>query len=64
MRFVSKSDDFQVYGALLPEAMTNEKMQNSPTYKTYLACAIGTTTPKKARKFKNYASFKKRTLVT
>ncbi|GJT90627.1 hypothetical protein Tco_1079472 [Tanacetum coccineum] len=41
MRFVSKPDDFQVYRALLPEVMTNQKMWNSPTYKTYLAYATG-----------------------
>nr|GEW73052.1 retrotransposon protein, putative, Ty1-copia subclass [Tanacetum cinerariifolium] len=34
MRFVSKVDDYQVYGALLPEAMTIQKMRASPTYKT------------------------------
>ncbi|GJV50049.1 hypothetical protein Tco_1440261 [Tanacetum coccineum] len=65
MRFVSKSKDFQVYGALLPEVMTNQKMRNSHAYKTYLAYATGAATPKKARKFKKPASpSKKRTLVT
>ncbi|GKF36239.1 hypothetical protein Tco_0112997 [Tanacetum coccineum] len=64
MRFVSKANDFQVYRALLPEVMTNQKMQNSPTYKTYLAYATGAATPKKARKFKKLDSpSKKRTLV-
>ncbi|GKD58877.1 hypothetical protein Tco_1296386 [Tanacetum coccineum] len=64
MRFVSKPDDFQVYGALLPEVMTNQKMWNSPTYKTYLAYATGVVTPKKVRKFKKPSSpSKKRTLV-
>ncbi|GJX01092.1 hypothetical protein Tco_0185005 [Tanacetum coccineum] len=29
MRFVSKSDDFQVYGALLPIRMTNQQIQDS-----------------------------------
>ncbi|GJV23255.1 hypothetical protein Tco_1375950 [Tanacetum coccineum] len=65
MRFVSKSEDFQVYGALIPEVMTNPKMRNSRAYKTYLAYATGAATPKKARKFKKPASpSKKRTLVT
>ncbi|GJX99676.1 hypothetical protein Tco_0356695 [Tanacetum coccineum] len=59
------TDDFQVYGALLPEVMTNQKMRNSPTYKTYLAYVTGAVTPKKARKFKKPSSpSKKRTLVT
>ncbi|GKA04875.1 hypothetical protein Tco_0683995 [Tanacetum coccineum] len=65
MRFVSKADDFQVYRALLPEVITNQKMRNSPAYKTYLAYATGAATPKKAKKFKKPASpSKKRTLVT
>ncbi|GKA18923.1 hypothetical protein Tco_0698838 [Tanacetum coccineum] len=64
MRFVSKSEDFQVYRALLPEVMTNQKMRNSRAYKTYLAYATRAATPKKARKFKKPASpSKKRTLV-
>ncbi|GJX09384.1 hypothetical protein Tco_0199243 [Tanacetum coccineum] len=65
MRFVSKADNYQVYGALLPEVMTNQKMQASPAYKTYLAFVTGAATPKKARKFKKPASpLEKRTLVT
>ncbi|GJX19380.1 hypothetical protein Tco_0222057 [Tanacetum coccineum] len=64
MRFVSKADDFQVYRALIFEVMMNQKMRNSPAYKTYLAYATGAATPKKARKFKKPASpSKKRTLV-
>ncbi|GKD27984.1 hypothetical protein Tco_1234198 [Tanacetum coccineum] len=65
MRFVSKSEDFQVYGALLSEVMTNQKMRNSHAYNTYLAYATRAATPKKARKFKKPTSLsKKRTLVT
>ncbi|GKD61968.1 hypothetical protein Tco_1299477 [Tanacetum coccineum] len=41
MRFVSKFDDFQIYGALLPKRMTNQKMRDSDAYKTYLAYATG-----------------------
>ncbi|GJY20135.1 hypothetical protein Tco_0392701 [Tanacetum coccineum] len=37
MRFVSRSDDFQVYGALLPKRMTNQQIWDSDAYKTYLA---------------------------
>ncbi|GJX52112.1 hypothetical protein Tco_0280481 [Tanacetum coccineum] len=63
--FVSKSKYFQVYEALLPEVMTNQKMRNSCVYKTYLAYATGAATPKKSRRFKKPASpSKKRTLVT
>ncbi|GJT94716.1 hypothetical protein Tco_1090234 [Tanacetum coccineum] len=60
MRFVSKSDEYQVYGALLPEGMTNQQMRDSPSYKTYLAFATGAATPKKARKFKKLASLSKK----
>ncbi|GJY39012.1 hypothetical protein Tco_0425376 [Tanacetum coccineum] len=65
MRFVSKSDDFQVYGTLLPNKMTNQQMRDSNAYKTYLAYATNATSPKMKRKFKKPASpSKKRTLVT
>ncbi|GJX31898.1 hypothetical protein Tco_0241753 [Tanacetum coccineum] len=64
LRFVSKSDEHQVYGELLPKAMTNQKMKNSPAYKTYLAYATGAAILKKARKFKKPTSpSKKRALV-
>ncbi|GJX54552.1 retrovirus-related pol polyprotein from transposon TNT 1-94 [Tanacetum coccineum] len=56
LRFVSKSNEYQVYGALFPEGMTNQQMRDSPAYKTYLAFATGAVTPKKARKFKKPAS--------
>ncbi|GJV42700.1 hypothetical protein Tco_1421140 [Tanacetum coccineum] len=65
MRIVSKSDDFQVYGALLPNKMTNQQMRDSDAYKTYLAYATSATSPKMKRKFKKPTSpSKKRTLVT
>ncbi|GKB64281.1 ribonuclease H-like domain-containing protein [Tanacetum coccineum] len=64
MRFVSKADDYQVYRVLIPEVMTNQKMQASPNYKTYLALATGAATPKKALKFTKPASpSKKKTLA-
>ncbi|GKC88859.1 hypothetical protein Tco_1149508 [Tanacetum coccineum] len=56
MRFVSKYDEYQVYGALLPERMTNQQMRDSPAYKTYPTFATGAATPKKARKFKKPTS--------
>ncbi|GJX86235.1 hypothetical protein Tco_0337009 [Tanacetum coccineum] len=65
MRYVSKADDYQVYGALLPEVMINQKMRGSPSYKTYLAFTTSATSPKKARKYKKHASpSRKRTFVT
>ncbi|GKE08113.1 hypothetical protein Tco_1411664 [Tanacetum coccineum] len=65
--FISKdkSDDFQVYGALLPKRMTNQQMRDSNAYKTYLAYATGKASPKMKRKLKKPASpSKKITLVT
>ncbi|GKD17594.1 hypothetical protein Tco_1206752 [Tanacetum coccineum] len=65
MRFFSKFDDFQVYGALLPNRMTNQQMRDSDAYKSYLAYATGAASPKMKRKLKKPASpLKKRTLVT
>ncbi|GJX24100.1 hypothetical protein Tco_0228545 [Tanacetum coccineum] len=64
LRFVSKSDEYQVYGELLPERMTNQQMRDSPAYKNYLAFATGAATPKKERKFKKRGSpSKKKDLV-
>nr|GEU31130.1 hypothetical protein [Tanacetum cinerariifolium] len=64
LKFVSKSDEYQVYGALLPKGMPNQQMQDSPAYNTYLAFVTGAATPKKARKFKKLASpSKKKALV-
>ncbi|GJV77941.1 hypothetical protein Tco_1509525 [Tanacetum coccineum] len=62
MRFISKSKDFQIYGALLPSRMTNWQMRESDAYKTYLAYATGAASPKMKRKLKKPASSKKRTL--
>ncbi|GJV03676.1 hypothetical protein Tco_1337245, partial [Tanacetum coccineum] len=65
LRFVSKTEEYQVYGALIPTEMTNRKMRNSTAYKTYLAFTIGAATLKKARKLKKHASpSKKKTMVT
>ncbi|GJS65801.1 hypothetical protein Tco_0680365 [Tanacetum coccineum] len=62
--FDSKTEEYQVYGALIPAEMTNRKMRNSTAYKTYLTFATRATTPKKARKLKKLASpSKKKTLV-
>ncbi|GJY91179.1 hypothetical protein Tco_0506375 [Tanacetum coccineum] len=64
LRFVSKTEEYQVYGALIPAWMTNRKMLNSTAYKTYLAFATGAATPKKAREFKKPTSpSKKKTPV-
>nr|GEW70438.1 hypothetical protein [Tanacetum cinerariifolium] len=46
MRFVSRHEDTQVYGALLPKAMTNQAMLDSVAYKTYYVIASGAELPK------------------
>ncbi|GJW01270.1 hypothetical protein Tco_1556521 [Tanacetum coccineum] len=46
MRFVLRHEDTQVYGALLPKAMTNEAMLDFIAYKTYYAIASGAEPPK------------------
>ncbi|GJS62373.1 hypothetical protein Tco_0657157 [Tanacetum coccineum] len=54
-----------IYGALLPKRMTNQQMQDSDAYKTYLAYATGAASPKMKRKIKKLASpSKKRSFVT
>nr|GEY81417.1 hypothetical protein [Tanacetum cinerariifolium] len=60
MRFVSKADDYQVYRELLHEVMTIQKMRASPAYKTYLALATKSTTPKKARNLRNLLLLRRR----
>ncbi|GJT17735.1 hypothetical protein Tco_0876441 [Tanacetum coccineum] len=56
LKFVSKTQDYQQYGALIPEEMTNQDIKDSKAYKNYLAFATGQATPRKARKFKKIAS--------
>ncbi|GJR75270.1 hypothetical protein Tco_0087635 [Tanacetum coccineum] len=41
MRFVSRHEDTQVYGAILPKSMTNQAMLDSVPYKTYYEIASG-----------------------
>ncbi|GKC06539.1 hypothetical protein Tco_0998149 [Tanacetum coccineum] len=55
LRFVSVNEESQIYGALLPESMTNPEMRETKAYKTYLGYAK-VTPPKKERKFKKPAS--------
>ncbi|GJZ01743.1 hypothetical protein Tco_0519704 [Tanacetum coccineum] len=52
LRFVSRREASQIYGAVLPECLTSPKMKESKAYKTYLGYATGEVPPKVARKFK------------
>ncbi|GJU50535.1 hypothetical protein Tco_1220090 [Tanacetum coccineum] len=56
LKFVSKTKEYQKYGALIPDEMINQDIKDSKAYKTYLDFATGKSTPKKARKFKKVAS--------
>ncbi|GJS64361.1 integrase, catalytic region, zinc finger, CCHC-type containing protein [Tanacetum coccineum] len=60
MRFVSRHKDTQVYGDILPKAMTNQAMLDSVAYKTYYAIASGAEPPKSKKpkmKFDSAISF-------
>ncbi|GJT64079.1 hypothetical protein Tco_1015559 [Tanacetum coccineum] len=43
---ISRNEDTQLYGAILPVALTNEDIRNSESYKEYYAIASGTIPPK------------------
>nr|GEV04283.1 hypothetical protein [Tanacetum cinerariifolium] len=59
LRFISRKEASQKYGAVLPECLTNPQMKESKAYKTYLAYATGTVPPKVAMKFKKASLSKK-----
>ncbi|GKE29840.1 hypothetical protein Tco_1445224 [Tanacetum coccineum] len=46
MRCISKHEDTQVYGTILPKDLTNQAMLESKAYKTYYAFASGEKAPK------------------
>ncbi|GJV08090.1 hypothetical protein Tco_1345746 [Tanacetum coccineum] len=46
IRVISKHQDTQVYGAILPQHLTNQAMLESEAYKTYHAYATGEKIPK------------------
>ncbi|GJY02038.1 copia protein [Tanacetum coccineum] len=60
LKFVSKTQDYQQYGAMIPNEMINQDIKDSKAYKTYLDFATGKATPKKARKFKKVASLSRK----
>ncbi|GJS59778.1 hypothetical protein Tco_0654562, partial [Tanacetum coccineum] len=59
LRFVSRREASQKYGAILPECLTSPEMKESKAYKTYLSYATGAVPPKVARKFKKASPSKK-----
>nr|GEV58961.1 hypothetical protein [Tanacetum cinerariifolium] len=56
LKFVSKTEDYHKYGALIPNGMINDDIKLFTAYKTYLDYATRKVPPKKARKFKKPAS--------
>nr|GEZ31577.1 retrovirus-related Pol polyprotein from transposon TNT 1-94 [Tanacetum cinerariifolium] len=62
LKFVSKTEDYQKYGALIPDGKINQDIKLSIAYKTNLDYATGKVPPKKARKFKKLASLKLKTV--
>ncbi|GJW26532.1 hypothetical protein Tco_0040343 [Tanacetum coccineum] len=46
MRYISRHEDTQVYGSILPKELTNQAILESNAYKTYYAFASGEKTPK------------------
>ncbi|GJR46624.1 hypothetical protein Tco_1314727 [Tanacetum coccineum] len=56
LKFVSKTQDCQQYGALIPDDMINQDVKDYKAYKTYYDFSTGKATPKKAKKFKKVAS--------
>nr|GEY61008.1 hypothetical protein [Tanacetum cinerariifolium] len=62
LKFISKIEDYQKYGALIPDGIINQDIKDSKAYKTYLDYATGKVPPKKARKFKKTASPKLKTV--
>ncbi|GJS05338.1 hypothetical protein Tco_0321846 [Tanacetum coccineum] len=59
LRFVSRKEASQIYGAVLPECLTSLEMKESKAYKTYLGYSTGEVPPNVARKFKKASSSKK-----
>ncbi|GKC85094.1 hypothetical protein Tco_1140811, partial [Tanacetum coccineum] len=59
LRFFSRKEASQIYGAVLPECLTSPEMKESKAYKTYLGYATSGVPPKVARKFKKASPSKK-----
>ncbi|GKE58126.1 hypothetical protein Tco_1497311 [Tanacetum coccineum] len=58
LKYVSKTEEHQVYRALIPKEILNEDILNSTAYQTYYAYVNGAKETKKAMKFKKPASLK------
>nr|GEV24725.1 hypothetical protein [Tanacetum cinerariifolium] len=56
LKFVSKTQDYQQYGALILDDMINQDMKDCKSYKTYYDFATRKVPPRKERKYKKVAS--------
>nr|GEU69612.1 retrovirus-related Pol polyprotein from transposon TNT 1-94 [Tanacetum cinerariifolium] len=56
LKFVFKTQDYQQYGALIPDDMINQDIKDTQAYKTYYDFSTGKVPPMKARKYKKVAS--------
>ncbi|GJX72965.1 hypothetical protein Tco_0311560 [Tanacetum coccineum] len=56
IRVISKHQDTQIYGANLPQHLTNQAMLKSKAYKTYHAYATGEKIPKPKKKKADFES--------
>ncbi|GJT49030.1 hypothetical protein Tco_0975187 [Tanacetum coccineum] len=56
LKFVSKTQDYHQYGALIPDDMINQDIKYSQAYKTYYYFATGKVPPRKAKMYKKVAS--------
>nr|GEV68629.1 hypothetical protein [Tanacetum cinerariifolium] len=52
LKFVSKTQDYQQYGALIPDDMINKDIKDSEAYKTYYNFATKKVPSRKAQKYK------------
>ncbi|GKE18481.1 hypothetical protein Tco_1426058 [Tanacetum coccineum] len=52
IKVVSRHEDTQLYGAILPNELTNEAIKDSESYKEYYAIASGAEPPKTKASFK------------
>ncbi|GJU36178.1 hypothetical protein Tco_1184532 [Tanacetum coccineum] len=59
LRFVSRKEASQIYGAVRPECLTSPEMKEYKAYKTYLGYATCVVPPKIARNFKKASPTKK-----
>ncbi|GKF38345.1 hypothetical protein Tco_0118406 [Tanacetum coccineum] len=65
LKFVSKGEDNQVYGMLIPDVMVNNDIKNSKAYQTYLDKTTSVVILKKARKgMKTTTTPKKKDSIT